>query len=215
MFGIVQIVYFLGNFARARGEAIEPELWKRWGGPPSTRMLRNRDSQFGDDLKASIREALAATLSARLITPDEEAKNPERADKVIVDAFRQVRQYLRQHDPDGLWQKQNIEYGFCRTHVMNLGGELAFRPQRMPLRNRQSAEAIAARFGATLQDVSIRTSDGSRLRGWFGSPVHTNRDAVILLHGVGDNREGLGGFGTVSFERLRGPIARLTCSRRE
>jgi len=42
-------------------------------------------------------------------------------------------------------------------------GELAFRPQRVHVNERQSAEAIAARFGATLQDVSVTASDGSHL----------------------------------------------------
>lgn len=73
-------------------------------------------------------------------------------------------------------------------------GELAFRPQRLPLRNRQPVDAIAARFGAALQDVSIRASDRRRLRAWFASPANTNGDALILLHVVGDNRKGMGGF---------------------
>ena len=73
-------------------------------------------------------------------------------------------------------------------------GELAFRPQRMPLREPHSAKAIAARFGADLQDVSISARDGVQLRGWFANPAKSNGDAVILLHGVGDNREGMGGF---------------------
>ena len=73
-------------------------------------------------------------------------------------------------------------------------GELAFRPQRMLLRERQSAKAIAARFGADLQDVSISARDAVQLRGWFASPANANGNAVILLHGVGDNREGMGGF---------------------
>jgi len=73
-------------------------------------------------------------------------------------------------------------------------GELAFHPQKMPLRERQSAKAIAARFGADLQDVSISARDGVELRGWFATPANANGDAVILLHGVGDNREGMGGF---------------------
>jgi hypothetical protein len=64
----------------------------------------------------------------------------------------------------------------------------------MPLRERQSAKAIAARFGADLQDVSISARDGVELRGWFATPANANGDAVILLHGVGDNREGMGGF---------------------
>jgi len=73
-------------------------------------------------------------------------------------------------------------------------GELAFRPLRMPLRGNQSARVVAARYGADLQDVSISARDGVQLRGWFASPSKRNGDAVILLHGVGDNREGMGGF---------------------
>jgi len=64
----------------------------------------------------------------------------------------------------------------------------------MPLRERQSAKAIAAGFGADLQDVAINARDGVQLRGWFANPANANGDAVILLHGVGDNREGMGGF---------------------
>ena len=109
------LIYGLGNFARARGEAIEPRLWDRWGGPPSTRFLRYRDQQFGDGLKSSIREELSSRFAVKLLTADEEAKNSDLADKEIVDSFRQVRSYLRKNDPDGLWQKHNIEYGFCRN----------------------------------------------------------------------------------------------------
>src|ERR1700719_2077250 len=73
-------------------------------------------------------------------------------------------------------------------------GELTFRPQRVPVNERQSAEATAARFGATLLDVSVTTNDGSHLQGWFARPAKANGDSVILLHGVGDNREGMMGF---------------------
>jgi len=73
-------------------------------------------------------------------------------------------------------------------------GELAFRPLRVPLRDHHSAQAVAARFGAVLQNASVSARDGVQLRGWFASPADANGDAVILLHGVGDNREGMGGF---------------------
>ncbi len=73
-------------------------------------------------------------------------------------------------------------------------GELAFRPQRVRITERQSAEATAARFGAALRDVSVIASDGSHLQGWFARPAKANGDAVILLHGVGDNRQGMMGF---------------------
>jgi hypothetical protein len=96
------LLYGLSLVVRVRSKAIEPHLWDAWGGPPSTRFMRYRDSTFGPDLKLSIQGALAREFSARLLNPSDEAKHPGRADMAIFDAFRHVRQYLRQHDPGGL-----------------------------------------------------------------------------------------------------------------
>jgi uncharacterized protein len=82
---------------------------------------------------------------------------------------------------------------FCAILAIFLG-ELAFRPQRMHGNERELAEAIASRSGVTLRDVSITASDGSHLQAWFARPASANGDAVILLHGVGDNRQGMMGF---------------------
>jgi len=109
------LIYGLGNFARGRAQAKEFPLWASWGGPPSTRFLRHRDSHFGDGLKSSIRGELLRRFSVNLMSPDEEGINPDLADRQIVDSFRQVRSYLRRKDADGLWQKHNIEYGFYRN----------------------------------------------------------------------------------------------------
>lgn len=87
-----------------------------------------------------------------------------------------------------------ISYATLCAVVAVFLGELAFRPLRMPLRNSQAARVVASRFGANLQNVSISARDGVQLRGWFASPSNGNGDAVILLHGVGDNREGMAGF---------------------
>jgi len=46
-----------------------------------------------------------------------------------------------------------------------------------------------------LQDVEIHTADGLTLRGWFGRPEHGNGRAVILLHGITDNRAAMVGYG--------------------
>jgi pimeloyl-ACP methyl ester carboxylesterase len=45
-----------------------------------------------------------------------------------------------------------------------------------------------------LEDVSITTADGVVLRGWSLRPHRGNGDAVILLHGLGDNRIGMTGY---------------------
>jgi hypothetical protein len=57
-----------------------------------------------------------------------------------------------------------------------------------------SAIVIADRFGAVLEDASATASDGSRLQAWYARPTISNGNAVILIHGIGDNRQGMMGF---------------------
>ncbi len=85
-------------------------------------------------------------------------------------------------------------YATCCLVLAVVLGEMAFRPERVPLDQRASAEATAVRFGAALQDVSVTASDGARLQAWFARPTKSNGDAVMLLHGIGDNRQGMMGF---------------------
>ena len=73
-------------------------------------------------------------------------------------------------------------------------GELAFHPPRIPIEWRKEAENTARRFQAALQDVGVEAADGAKLRGWFVRPTPYNGSAVILLHGVGDNRQGMGAY---------------------
>ena len=55
---------------------------------------------------------------------------------------------------------------------------------------KQCAQALDASF----EDVSIPAADGVILRGWILHPTDGNRDAVILLHGLADNRMGMTGY---------------------
>lgn len=55
---------------------------------------------------------------------------------------------------------------------------------------RQSVRSL----GGELDDVSITTPDGAVLRAWTIYPQHSNHDAAILLHGLGDNRLGMTGY---------------------
>jgi uncharacterized protein len=79
-------------------------------------------------------------------------------------------------------------------------GEAAFHPQRAAI---DSAAAIrrADRIGASLQEVAIASTDGTQLRGWFLRPAHPNGDAAILLHGVGDSRQGMLGLAEMCLDR--------------
>jgi fermentation-respiration switch protein FrsA (DUF1100 family) len=68
--------------------------------------------------------------------------------------------------------------------------EWALHPWRRTLGPKAEplAQAVAARNDAVLTDAAVTASDGMTLRGWSIRPLHGNGDAVILLHGVADNR---------------------------
>jgi len=68
---------------------------------------------------------------------------------------------------------------------------MAFHPLRVPIEWRQQAENTARRFNGTLQDIAVEAADGIKLKGWSVRPTPYNDNAVILLHGVGDNRQGM------------------------
>lgn len=53
---------------------------------------------------------------------------------------------------------------------------------------------IAAGLNSHLTDVQISAFDNAPLRAWFIEPQHTNGNAVILLHGLGDHRVGMQGY---------------------
>ena len=69
-----------------------------------------------------------------------------------------------------------------------------------PARRALTAEAetamcdISHHLDSDLEDVSITTPDVITLRAWTIHPHRSNGDAVILLHGLGDNRMGMTGY---------------------
>jgi uncharacterized protein len=55
----------------------------------------------------------------------------------------------------------------------------------------------ATQMRAQLHDVEITTSDRVSLRAWHIRPLRGNDEAVILLHGLGDNRLGTLGYAEI------------------
>lgn len=89
---------------------------------------------------------------------------------------------------------------FCSIFAIFLV-ELAFQPQRRPTAEVLSTRAAILHFGTPLQDVGFAASDRVRLRAWFARPANANHDAVILLHGLGDSRQGMMGFAELLLSR--------------
>jgi uncharacterized protein len=76
-------------------------------------------------------------------------------------------------------------------------------PARRPLTNDEiSAIRDSVRtLDADLADASITTPDHATLRAWLIHPHRPNGDAVLLLHGLGDNRLGMTGYAQLLLAR--------------
>jgi uncharacterized protein len=73
----------------------------------------------------------------------------------------------------------------------------AMHPGRRSLREDEVAgfrQALQA-MKAEMTDVSITAPDGVVLKGWVIVPFRPNGNAVVVLHGLGDNRLGMIGYG--------------------
>lgn len=104
------VVYPLSLYIRVLGRSTEPQLWKAWGGAPSTKIMRSDDNTLSTAVRNTI-----ATVVFEQFGIDLYANLGTEEDQRIEDAFRLVRQRIRQSDPTGLWFRHNAEYGFLRN----------------------------------------------------------------------------------------------------
>jgi len=74
--------------------------------------------------------------------------------------------------------------------------EGTLHPARRPIsaKDRIQAQGVAHGYESELAEVAIPAPDGAILRGWSIRPRHDNGKAVILLHGLGDNRIDMIGY---------------------
>ncbi|MGO8934858.1 MAG: alpha/beta hydrolase [Terracidiphilus sp.] len=81
--------------------------------------------------------------------------------------------------------------------------EGALHIPRKPLESADErlAQAIGARNKSAMSEVAIRAEDGAILSAWSFIPLGGNGNAVILLHGQGDNRAGMLGNAELLLER--------------
>lgn len=113
-FILAAILIVICGVVRGFGRRLEPGLWKGWGGPPTTRLLRWSDSS---DLRVTERRhaLLSAVLGESLPSADEETIDPEGADARYAVAVSALRQRTRQGPEFRLVAKQNVEYGLRRN----------------------------------------------------------------------------------------------------
>lgn len=76
-------------------------------------------------------------------------------------------------------------------------------PARRPLTVEENiaVQNIAKKLETNIVDESISTPSVATLRAWLIIPNHYNHDAVLLLHGLGDNRLGMMGYAQLFLAR--------------
>jgi fermentation-respiration switch protein FrsA (DUF1100 family) len=81
--------------------------------------------------------------------------------------------------------------------------EATLHPQRRWLYENAlaAAERVAQGAGSNLQTAGIQTQDRVALKAWLIQPAAANGNAVILLHGLGDNRLGMIGYAELLLSR--------------
>lgn len=102
------------GLVRGFGRALEPSLWARWGGPPTTQRLR----WAGPTSKAAQQrrhELIEDLISERLPSEVEEIADPAEADRRYEVAVAALRDLTRDANRFKLVAEENAEYGFRRN----------------------------------------------------------------------------------------------------
>jgi hypothetical protein len=109
------VIYLFASVARYRGERIEPSLIDRWGGWPTTAILRHRDRTLDENTKARYHTALSALgPGIAMPTAEQEARAPAAADDIYRSATRRLIEARRGAEYN-LLQGENASYGFRRN----------------------------------------------------------------------------------------------------
>ena len=106
------LLSLIAQLGRNPGKAKEAELFRKWGGKPSIRKLRYRDTDLQWITLERIRTNLAREVGIPGPTKTEEAADPEAADQVYSAWIDQMREATR---GDRILHSENIGYGFCRN----------------------------------------------------------------------------------------------------
>lgn len=107
---------FLVQLGRDRGRNKEGQLFREWGGAPTTRMLRHRESTNDKEVLRRRHGKLQGVLSnIRLPTSQDEEHDPEAADKVYEKAIAALREKTRDQQKFEVLFEENISYGFRRN----------------------------------------------------------------------------------------------------
>jgi hypothetical protein len=107
-------LYLIAVFARHRGKVAEPKLIARWGGWPTSIMLRHRDGRVDHLTKARYHAQLAKLSGVVMPSAEEEQQQPAHCEAAYRSATKVLLE-ARRDDSNALLHKENAAYGFRRN----------------------------------------------------------------------------------------------------
>lgn len=106
----------LADTVRSFGSKAQTELWRTWGGSPTTIALRTREPTQNGLQRETWRSAVEKVADIRLASRRSEQSRPAKADEAIEVAVGRLRELTRGSDPRFLLvQAENRGYGFQRN----------------------------------------------------------------------------------------------------
>lgn len=108
------VLYWLANIARNRGKAVEEKLVAKWGGMPSTLLLRHRDSFLDSTTTNRYHSYIKDRLGIALPDAATELADVNMADDLYRGATKLLIEKTRGKG-HALLLKENIAYGFQRN----------------------------------------------------------------------------------------------------
>ncbi len=118
VFGVcaLALLTIMSQFGRDLGKQLEPQLFEKWGGAPTTQLLRHRDSRVDAETKVRVHSTLQTKI-AGLSLPSrfEEAADPHAADEKYLTAVHWLRSKTADKEKFARLREENINYGFRRN----------------------------------------------------------------------------------------------------
>lgn len=105
----------LSQMGRDMGKTKEPLLFSLWGGKPSTRLLRHRDTQNKTTLQRRHDKLKKLMPGIKMPTVQEESADPNSADGVYDSCIDYLRTMTRDVKKFPLVFEENCNYGFRRN----------------------------------------------------------------------------------------------------
>ncbi len=104
-----------GHIGRIQGKSREEALWAGWGGKPTTRMLRHRDTPFSTQKLALLHAKLEAATGVKAPSPRAENTKPDEADRIYEGYATYLRNATRESAKFPRVREELVNYGFARN----------------------------------------------------------------------------------------------------